>query len=333
MTTTLVVVPPLVATLALGLAVNGHRVISLVLMVVMLGVGTLLRRYGARGFLAGIPLFVGFFLGYFLRGAVSESGLGWLVAEIGVGVGASLLVRFALFYPRPARDLARMQRSYVARARKVAHLALDVFDHHDGSDEAGERRLHRHLVRLNEAALMIDGQLATPNAMDEGSSAYRLHQRIFDIELAMTNIARFALSMSRMDQPVDQRDLVRRALIAIDAGDLPVARAAGCDLAVLVAASAFVTSDMDGADRVAAVIRTGSPARWSGWLMPWPIGLPPDAATCQTVTNRCSPRRSAWPPAGCWARPVSAPKRPWRPAGCTPGVMFAWPPTSAPPSR
>lgn len=59
------------------------------------------------------------------------------------------------------------------------------------------------LVLLNEAALMIDAQLGDPNAVVDGSSAQLLHQRLFDIELALTNIARFAQAMAGLDLPAD----------------------------------------------------------------------------------------------------------------------------------
>ena len=43
---------PLVGTLALGLAVGGHRALSLVLIVVIAAVGTYIRRFPPRGMLA-----------------------------------------------------------------------------------------------------------------------------------------------------------------------------------------------------------------------------------------------------------------------------------------
>ena len=115
-------------------------------------------------------LFIGYFLGFFLHGAVTMGDLGWLAAEIGVGLAVALAVRFALFYPRQEKALERTQRSYGARARKVAALALELFDN-PAQTERDVRRLHRHLVRLNEAALMIDAQLGDPGAVAEGSSA------------------------------------------------------------------------------------------------------------------------------------------------------------------
>lgn len=44
---------PLVACMALGLAVGHHRVPSLIVLVLVLVVGTYFRRWGPRGFLAG----------------------------------------------------------------------------------------------------------------------------------------------------------------------------------------------------------------------------------------------------------------------------------------
>jgi hypothetical protein len=95
--------------------------------------------------------------------------------------------RFVFFFSRPSKALRRTQRSYDARARKVAALALELFDK-PGQSERDAHRLRRQLVRLNEAALMIDAQLGDPSAVTEGSSAQLLHQRLFDVELALTNV-------------------------------------------------------------------------------------------------------------------------------------------------
>ena len=62
---------------------------------------------------------------------------------------------------------------------------------------------------------MIDAQLGDPGAMADGSSAQLLHQRLFDMELAMTNIARFAQAMASLDLPTDQRSEIRLALADI----------------------------------------------------------------------------------------------------------------------
>jgi uncharacterized membrane protein YccC len=228
---------PMIGALALGLYVAPHRVASLVLLVVVLAVGTYLRRFGPRGFLTGMLLFMGDFLGFFLHAAVSISDLGWLTAEIGVGVATTLIVRFVFFYPHPAKALRRTQRSYAARARKVTRMALAVLD--DGG--ASERRLARQLVRLNETALMIDAQLGDPNALPDGS-ARRLHQLLYDAELALTNTARFAQAMVHLDLPAGQREAARRALSELCRGSSQGARAAARDLLSQL-------RDVDAADR------------------------------------------------------------------------------------
>jgi uncharacterized membrane protein YccC len=216
--TTLLLPIPMLSALALGIALGGHRVLSLALLAVVLAIGTYCRRFGPRGMVAGLLLFIGFFFGFFLHAAVTVDDLGWLAASVGVGVLASLAVRFALFYPRQKKALDRTQRSYGARARKVASLALELFDN-PAQSERDAGRLHRHLVRLNEAALMIDAQLGDPGAVSEGSSGQLLHQRLFDIELALTNVARFAEAMVRLDLPADQRSEVRLALADIARSD------------------------------------------------------------------------------------------------------------------
>jgi uncharacterized membrane protein YccC len=240
----------MVPALALGIALGDQRVLALVSLAVLLALGTYCRRFGPRGFIAGMLLFMGDFFGFFLHGAVTIDALGWLTAEIGVGVVGAILVRFVFFYPRQAQALERTQRSYAARARKVAASAVALFD----DPEHGERevrRLQHQLVRLNEAALMIDAQLGDPNALGEGTSAQLLHQRLFDLELALTNIARFAQAMARLDLPDDQRAKARLTLVAIAREDVDGARAHATSLIELLRRSGSVPA---GEDRAAIVV-------------------------------------------------------------------------------
>src|SRR6204780_3843681 len=227
----------MVPALALGVALGGHRVLALVSLAVVLAVGTYCRRFGPRGFIAGMLLFMGDFFGFFLHDAVTIGDLGWLAAEIGVGLLVAIVIRFAFFYPRQRQALDRTQRSYLARARKVAALALELFDD-PGHTERDARRLRRQLVRLNEAALMIDAQLADPNAVASGFSGQLLHQSLFDAELAVTNMARFAEAMSRFDLSAGQRAEIRLALLDIVRQDARGARTHASNLIGLLAGDA-----------------------------------------------------------------------------------------------
>lgn len=237
---------PMVAAMAMGLSLGPHRVAALVSLAVVLAVGTYCRRFGPRGFIVGMLLFMGDFFGFFLYGAVTLSDLGWLTAELGVGLVVAVAVRFGFFYPHQAKALARTQRSYGARARKVAALALGLFDDPEHTERQG-RRLARQLVRLNEAALMIDAQLGDPSALGAGSSGELVHQRLFDIELALTNIARFAVAMGRLDLPADRCSSVRLALLDICEGDFGGAARHAGDLAGQLRDLGAVPTGMDPA--------------------------------------------------------------------------------------
>jgi hypothetical protein len=238
---TLLILPiPIISALALGIGIGGHRVAALVVIALVLAAGTYLRRFGPRGFLAGQLLFIGYFVGFSLHSAVTIDDLGWLAAEIGVGFVVVAAVRFALFYPHQTKALERTQRSFDARARHVTSLALELFDS-VGLEPSLVRRMHRQLIRLNEAALMIDAQLGDPNAVPNGSSGELLHQRLFDIELALTNIARFAEAMARLDIPSEQRAEVRLSLLDLARGDNKEAKAHAEALTRLLNAPARTT--------------------------------------------------------------------------------------------
>lgn len=215
----LVVPVPMIAALTLGLLLGEHRTVSLVCLALVMGAGTWLRRFGPRGLMCGFLLFLGDFLGFFLRGSVPVRDLGWLVAELLVGLATAIAVRFTVFRPRPRAALIRTQRSYAARARRLAALALETFD-----DPRKEPRLNRQLTRLNEAALMIDAQLGDPAATPHPAAAEVLHQRLFDLELALSNLARLATVLGTLPMTPMQRNQVRAVLVAVVADDLPTAR-------------------------------------------------------------------------------------------------------------
>jgi hypothetical protein len=241
---------PIISALALGIAIGGDRVAALVVIALVLALGAYVRRFGPRGFLAGQLLFIGYFLGFSLHAVVTIGDLGWLAAEVVVGLGVVVAVRFTLFSPHQARALGRTQRSFDARARHVASLALELFDT-ARLDQRRVRRMHRHLIRLNEAALMIDAQLGDPDAVPDGTSGELLHQQLFDIELALTNVARFAVAMAAMDLPAEQRSEARLALFDMATGDNTSAKAHAHALIDLLHMAESSSSDED---RVSIVV-------------------------------------------------------------------------------
>lgn len=244
---------PMVAAMALGIVLGPYRVPALISFPVILAIGTYFRRFGPRGFMLGMLLFMGDFMGFFMHAALKIGDMGWIIAEIGVAVVVAMIIRFVFFYPRQSKALQRTQRSYTARARKVGELALELFEN-PAHDERDARRLNRQLTRLNEAALMIDAQLGDAGAVADGSSGELMHQRLFDAELALTNMARFARAATKLDIPDACRAEIRAALRGIVEGDATAARAHAGTLAGLVRTDGVIGHGDDRADRTTVVI-------------------------------------------------------------------------------
>src|SRR5206468_11938402 len=122
---------PMVAAITLGLLVGAHRVLSLVFLVVVMTVAVYVRRWGPRGFAWGMVAFNGAFLGFFLHAQIGLRDIGWLAADLGIGVLASLVVRFAFFRPHPEGTLQRMRRSWEARVRRLLGLSAAVLAEED----------------------------------------------------------------------------------------------------------------------------------------------------------------------------------------------------------
>ncbi|MCW2933881.1 MAG: hypothetical protein JWM19_4843 [Actinomycetia bacterium] len=212
---------PMLALLAVGLSVH-VRVVSLALLALVLAVGAYCRRFGPPGFIGGMLAFMGVFLGFFIQDYVSLSDFGWLTAEILIGTAGMIVVHFAVFRPRPEAAVRRMQRSYGARARALASEVAELYEAtvRSRGKHREEWRLQRHLLRLNEAALLIDAQLS-PAAVPAGWSTATLHQRLFDAEVALSNVARFALALARRRLPAPASKLIVAALTGIRDADLP----------------------------------------------------------------------------------------------------------------
>jgi hypothetical protein len=71
---------PLLATIALSVALAPHRAVGLVVMALIIGLGTYLQklipRVGSRAFLYGVLLFIGYLFGFLGNGTLTERQLG-----------------------------------------------------------------------------------------------------------------------------------------------------------------------------------------------------------------------------------------------------------------
>lgn len=221
------------ASLTFGLAIGPHRDVALVVMVVLLVAGSAGRRFGQRGAVTGLLLFVGYFYGFFLSPGLGISAAGWLSAEVGLATAATMIVRLALFRPSPTRDLRLAMATYDARVKTVLSLAARAAV---SPRPRTERRLWQWLVRLGEAALIVDARLASgttsPAVADE------IHRRTFDTEVAVTNLARFAEMFGRSGVPGERLTEVRQTLTDLADGDLDAARSAADAIRTEVGGSA-----------------------------------------------------------------------------------------------
>ena len=184
----------------------------------------------------------------------------------------------------------------------MSSLAVDLFDT-VRLDPRRVRRMHRQLIRLNETALMIDAQLGDPGAVPDGSSGELLHQRLFDMELALTNIARFAETMAHLDLPGGQRSEVRLALVDLASGENEAAKAHADTLIGLLHAAGRPAT---GEDRTAAVVAhrfAGSVVDLYEAMTEWTA-----LGTTDTENGIFNPRLCSSED-GCPARPTSAAQR------------------------
>jgi uncharacterized membrane protein YccC len=237
----LLVLPvPMIAVLALSLAVARHRVLALCLLPLILAAGTYLRRFGPAGVRVGPLLFTGYLFGFLLGSVITIGDTGWLAAEIAVGIVVAIVVKAGVFHDPSGRALRRTQRSYAARARRLAGLALAAFD---GPGPRASRRLYRHRTRLGEATQLIDGQLADPGAAQADSAAAVLHQRLFDSWLALGNLARFGAALGRSPLHAGQREQVREILASLRDGRFDGARASALAFAETLTAPADPEGD------------------------------------------------------------------------------------------
>jgi hypothetical protein len=224
----LLILPP-TAALAVGMELGNHRAAALASFAAFLGLGAWARRFGPRGANVAVLLFMGDFIGFFLHGLFTVADLGWLAAVLALAAVTVLVLRLVLFLPNRTRVRRRTQRSYTARAQRVLEVAANLFEA-PGATPRQRRMLRRHLVRLNEAALIIDALLANPGPDAGAPWALAAHQLLFDLELTVTNLGRFAEALAGTDLTGAERRLVRAALVAVRDGDLGRARQAAADL-------------------------------------------------------------------------------------------------------
>ncbi len=200
--TILPTIPLLLATV-LTLALGSQKWLVLVLNPLLLGIGTLFRRFGSRGSNVGTMLYMGGFFGYFLSAQFGIKAFGWIALEVLVACLVIYMIRIPLLLYQRKSNLERAMRSYSVRARLLTRNATEVLL---GKSGKSSNRLNHGLVRLNEMALIIEAYISK---IKDGELSEEMRQTLFDLELSLSNLARFSDTLSKLNLPsIVSRDIV-----------------------------------------------------------------------------------------------------------------------------
>ncbi|MFC5062463.1 FUSC family protein [Actinomycetospora atypica] len=177
---------PVAMLVGIGLStlVDRHRVLSLGLFVVVMFVVVWVRRFGPRAFACGMVAWMGYFIALFLQLGFSQ--LPVVVASVATTTVVLLVVALVLAPQRPARRLRRMVDTFAARVR------IAEAEHARPALRAPWRRAQdvraasdRATLRVNEAAVLIDGQLAIPRSLADPARAADVRAAVIRVEAAL----------------------------------------------------------------------------------------------------------------------------------------------------
>lgn len=148
-----------------------------------------IRRFGARGRALGMVAFMSYFFTLYLRARISE--LPWLIGAVVVGTLCTFVMCTYVLPDRPESVLRATVRALRARMAIVVDTTAEAVAT-GRLDERRRRRMRARTIRLNETALMVQGQIedkADPAMLWPGVSSEQLAPWLFDAELAIEWVA------------------------------------------------------------------------------------------------------------------------------------------------
>ncbi|MCV7092899.1 FUSC family protein, partial [Mycobacterium interjectum] len=204
---------PLPAALSITAAalLAPYAVASDVAFVAIVFTAVYVRRFGARGRALGMVAFMSYFFTLYLRARISE--LPWLIGAVVVGTLCTFVMSTYVLPDRPERVLRATVRALRARMAIVVDTTAEAVGT-GRLDERRRRRMRARTVRLNETALMVQGQIedqADPAMLWAGVSSEQLAPWLFDAELAIEWVAtagRRAAALSADLPPATRAELV-----------------------------------------------------------------------------------------------------------------------------
>ena len=219
------------AGMAVALSVDRFRLASLVVFVAVMFAAVFVRRFGPRYFIGGMIAFMGYFFALFL--GLTVAMVPGIVLAVLVAVAWSMVFGLLIFPVRNDRVLHRLLLAFEARTRAVGDAAADLLAAPDAGDQRAARtlaRLHGRSVQVNEAAVIIDGQLGTPGTVVDDATAEAVRSALFDGELAAAELAEsvrlLVASGTRLPPAIAEQVTALLAALRAGAWEVVEARAA-----------------------------------------------------------------------------------------------------------
>jgi uncharacterized membrane protein YccC len=177
----------LIAGITLSTLVDKHRVLSLSLFVVVMFVAVWVRRFGPRAFACGMVVWMGYFMALFLQLGFAQ--LPVVLLAIGSTTVLLLVIGLVVAPQRPALRMRRMVDAFAARVR------IASAEHRDPAARSPWQRWtgrigtpDRALLRVDEVAVLVDGQLAIPRSLADAGNAPRVRAAVLRAESALARL-------------------------------------------------------------------------------------------------------------------------------------------------
>jgi uncharacterized membrane protein YccC len=179
---------PAAAAITSAAVLAPYRLIADGVFVVVVFIAVYIRRFGPRGTALGMVTFMSYFFTLYLRAQLSQ--LPWLIGAVAVGTLCTFLLSIVL--PDRQESVLRANvRALRARMAIVINTTAELV--RTGQiDERRRRRLRIRTARLNETALLVQGQIedrVNPGALWPGVTAEDLGMWLFDAELTVERVA------------------------------------------------------------------------------------------------------------------------------------------------
>ncbi len=196
---------PAAAAITAAALLAPHQIVADIVFVLVVFIAFYVRRYDARGTALGMVTFMSYFFTLYLRAQVSE--LPWLIGAILVGTMCTFVMTAFVLPDRPESMLRRNIRALRARMAIVVDTTAEVV-RAGQPDERRLRRLRIRTRRLNETALLVQGQIedrVNPGAVWPGVSGEDLALWLFDAELTVERLATAGGRAAAADLPAATR--------------------------------------------------------------------------------------------------------------------------------